>query len=190
MQVQSVNLAVHGFSTDQTYLRLQEELPRFRSPVAVVSLFMTALFGRNLDDDRPRLGPGLVWLPPVEHSRLKSLATVLVPYRSDATVERGVTMTREALRATVELARAHGAIPLIVVPQFGKEEEVERTLRRRILDETGVPYALVEINADWRLPWNQHPNALASRAIADAIVGQLQGLGLPIPDELHARDAR
>ena len=60
--VQSANLAVHGFSNDQAYMRLQTELPRFRRPLAVVSLFMTALFGRNLDDDRPHLGPGLVWL--------------------------------------------------------------------------------------------------------------------------------
>jgi hypothetical protein len=63
MGMQSANLAVHGFGSDQAYLRLQRELPRFRRPVAVVSLFMIALFGRNLDDDRPHLGPGLVWLP-------------------------------------------------------------------------------------------------------------------------------
>jgi len=52
--VQSANLAVHGFSTDQAYLRLQAELPRFRQPIAVVTVFMTALFGRNTDDERPR----------------------------------------------------------------------------------------------------------------------------------------
>ena len=57
--VQSANLAVHGFSTDQAYLRLQAELPRFRRPMAVVTLFMTSLFGRNTDDERPHLGPSL-----------------------------------------------------------------------------------------------------------------------------------
>src|SRR3954468_23071935 len=31
--VQSANLAVHGYSTDQAYLRLQSELPHFRHPV-------------------------------------------------------------------------------------------------------------------------------------------------------------
>src|SRR5207253_3563712 len=103
-KMQSANLAVHGFSVDQEYLRLEMELPRFRRPVAVVSLFMTALFGRNLDDDRPHLGPGLVWLPAEQHGRLASLATLLVPYRTDDTVERGVTMTREVLGATVNLA--------------------------------------------------------------------------------------
>jgi len=178
MGVQSANLAVHGFSTDQAYLRLQEELPRFRHPVAVVSMFMTALFGRNLDDDRPHLGPGLVWLPAVQHSHLKSLATLLVPYRSDPTVERGITVTREALRATVELARSRGATPLIVVPQFGPEDELERMLRRRILDPAVVPYTLVEIDAIWRLPWDQHPDARASHAIASAIAARLQELSI------------
>ena len=88
--MQSANLAVHGYGTDQAYLRLQAELPRFRRPVAVVSLFMTTLFGRNLDDDRPHLGPGLAGCPASPHGRLRSLAQLLVPYRSDETVERGV----------------------------------------------------------------------------------------------------
>jgi hypothetical protein len=175
--VQSANLAVHGFSTDQVYLRLQKELPRFRHPVAVVTMFMTALFGRNLDDDRPHLGPGLVWLPAVQHTRLKSLATLLVPFRRDITVERGIAVTRDALRATVTLARARGAIPLIVVPHFGQEEELERTLRRRILEQADLPYTLVEINPAWRLPWDPHPDARASHVIAAAIADRLQDDG-------------
>ena len=157
MGIQSANLAVHGFGSDQAYLRLETELPRFRRPVAVVSLFMTALFGRNLDDDRPHLGPGLVWLPAEQHGRLASLAKLLVPYRKTETVERGVTMTRGVLGATVKLARARGATPLIVVPQFGVEAEVERALRRRILDETGLPYVWIEIDEAWRLPGTAIP---------------------------------
>jgi len=43
---------------------------------------------------------------------------------------------------------------------------VESSLRRRILDETDLPYTLVEIDEAWRLPWNQHPDARASHAIA------------------------
>jgi hypothetical protein len=172
--VQSANLAVHGYSTDQAYLRLQAELPRFSRPVAVISLFMTALFGRNLDDDRPHLGPGLVWMPAEQHARTVSLAGLLVPYRRDETVERGIHVTREVLQATAELARSRGATPLIAVPQFGKEEDVERTLRRRILDDSGVPYAFVEIDAAWRLPWDRHPNPRAARTIAAAIADRLQ----------------
>jgi hypothetical protein len=174
MGIQSANLAVHGFATDQAYLRLETELPRFRQPVAVVSLFMTPLFGRNLDDDRPHLGPGLVWLPPAQHGRLASLAKLLVPYRSDATVARGIQVTREVLAATIKLTRARGAIPLIIVPHFGGEAEVERTLRQRVLDEAGLPYVWVQIADDWRLPWDRHPNPRAASAIATSIADRLR----------------
>ena len=175
MEVQTANLAVHGYGNDQAYLRLQRELPHFRRPVAVVSLFMTALFGRNLDQDRPHLGPGLVWLPAEQRSRLSSLAKLLVPYRADTTVERGVTVTREVLRASSELARAHGATLLLVVLQFGHEEQPEQILRRRILDDANIPYVFVDIDSSWRLPWDRHPNARAARAIATAIVSELRG---------------
>jgi hypothetical protein len=173
MGIQSANLAVHGFSTDQAYLRLETELPRFRRPVAVVSLFMPALFGRNLDDNRPRLGPGLTWLPAEQHGKLASLVKLLVPYRKADTVERGVAMTRQVLGATVNMARARGASPLIVVPQFGVEEQAERAIRRRILDETGLPYVLVEIDEGWRLSRALHPNSRAAHVIATAVAARL-----------------
>jgi hypothetical protein len=155
-------------------MKLQMELPRFRRPVAVVSLFMTDLFGRNLDQDRPHLGPGLVWLSPEKRSRLASLAKLLVPYRTDKTVDRGVTVTRQVFRATNELARAHGATPLLVVLQFGNEDEVETALRRRVLNDAELPYLLVDIDSAWRLPWDRHPNARAAHAIANAIAAQLR----------------
>lgn len=175
MGIQTANLAVHGYGNDQAYLRLQTELPHFRQPVAVVSLFMTALFGRNLDQDRPHLGPGLVWLAAERRSRLSSLAKLIVPYRTDRTVERGVTVTREVLRATSELTQAHGATPLLVALQFGREAQPEQLLRRRVLDDAGIPYVFVEIDSSWRLPWDRHPNARAAQAIATAITSQLRG---------------
>ncbi len=174
MGTQSADLAVHGYGSDQSYMRLQTELPRFRRPVAVVSIFMTTLFGRNLDRDRPHLGPGLVWLPAEPPSRVASLATLLVPFRSGETVDRGVATTREVLHATIDLARARGATPLIVVPQFGDEDALERSLRRRVLDEAGLPYLLVETDAAWRLSWDVHPNARAARVIAEAIAARLR----------------
>jgi hypothetical protein len=140
-----------------------------------VSLFMTALFGRNLDQERPHLGPGLVWLPAKQNSRLSSLAKLVVPYRADTTVERGVTVTQQVLRATSDLARAHGATPLLVVLQFWHEAQPEQMLRRRILDNASIPYTLVEIDTSWRLPWDRHPNARAARAIATAIESELRG---------------
>lgn len=172
--VQSANLAVHGFGNDQAFMRLQIELPQFRRPVAVVSLFMTALFGRNLDRDRPHLGRDLTWQPAESKARLASLAVLLVPYRSDETVAGGVAMTQRVLRATIDLAHARDATPLIVVPQFGPEDDLQRSLRRRVLEQARLPYLFVEIDEAWRLPGDVHPNAHAAQIVANAIAARLR----------------
>lgn len=171
---QSANLAVNGFATDQAYLRLWVELPRFRRPVAVVSLFMPTLFDRNLDDDRPHLGPGLAWLPGVYHWRLAAVRDMVFPYRSSEAIEHGISVTREVLRASVDLARARGAVPLILVPEFMPEDPTEQTLRRRILDETGLPYVRVRLDPSWHLPGDSHPDSRAAHAMAVAIAARLQ----------------
>jgi hypothetical protein len=170
---QSANLAVHGYGTDQIYLHLKAELPRFRQPVAVVSLFMSALFGRNLEDDRPHLGANFVWTPPERRGRLQALAMLLVPYRTDADVAEGTLMTQQVLRATADLARARGAGFVLVVPQFGPEDGAERAIRRRVLDEARIPYTYVEVGGDWRLAWDSHPNAQGARQVAAAIASAL-----------------
>ena len=170
MGIQSANLAVHGFGSDQAYLRLQTELPRFRRPVAVVSLFMTALFGRNLDDDRPHLGPGLVGFPqPEATGRLASIAKLLVPYRSDETIERGVLdHARGAARHVAWRMRA------------GRRRSSSCRIRRGSGAGSGrcgtgfsmtaaCSYVWVEIDAAWRLPWDRHPNPRAAQAIAAAV---------------------
>jgi hypothetical protein len=194
--VQSVNMAVYGYSTDQMYLKVEAELPRFRRPLAVVALYMTALFGRNLDDDRPHLGPGLTWLPVVPHPRLITLARLLVPFRRERTVERGIAVTREVLGAIAGMARAHGATPLIVVPQVGAEDDLERSLRRRVLDEAALPYLMVEIDPAWHVARDRHPDARAARAIAGAIVERLRNgspfnaVGNPAPTDARRPTAR
>jgi hypothetical protein len=172
--IPGADVAVSGFASDQAYLKLQSDLPRFRHPLAVVSLFMPAIFDRNIDDDRPHLGPGLVWLPPEPRWRLARIAQFLLPYRDKDTIERGIGVTREVLQATIDLARARGAVPLIIVLQFAPEESVERELRRRILDEGGLPYVYVELDSGWRIPGNGHPDQRATRAIAVAIADKLR----------------
>ncbi len=172
--IQTANMAVHGYGNDQAYLRLQTELPHFHRPVAVISLFMMSLFGRNLDGNRPHLGPGLVWLPAEKRSRLALFAKLLVPYRTDSTVDRGVTVTREVFCATAQLARARGTTPLLVVLQFDDEEQPEQSLQRRILEGTCMPYVVVKVESAWRLPWDRHPDARAAHAIAVAIAAELR----------------
>jgi len=167
------NISVSGFATDQEYLRLATELPRFRHPVAVVALFAPSIFDRNLDDDRPHLGPGLTWRPAAKQWRLWMIARRLTGYRSKAAIEDGITTTRQALAAMVALARARGAVPLIVVPHFGDEEPRLRELRRRILDEAHLPYVFVRLNPDDRIENDGHPDGDGSRAIAAAIARAL-----------------
>jgi hypothetical protein len=174
--IQSANIAVSGYATDQAYLRLTSELPRFKHPVAVVSLFTPAIFDRNLDDDRPHLGAGLVFLPSAPHWRLMTVARRVIRYRSEEAIDRGIEVTRQILRATVQLARARGAIPLIVVPQFVPEEPRERELRMRILE--GLPYVLVNLDPRHRVVDDGHPDAVAARQIAMAVADKLRGLGM------------
>jgi hypothetical protein len=97
-----------------------------------------------------------------------------VPYRSEKAIEREIGVTREVLLATADLARARGAVPLLLVPQFTPEEPLERVLRRRILDDAGLPYLLVELDPAWRVPGDAHPDARADHAMAVAIVSQLR----------------
>jgi hypothetical protein len=174
LNTESVNMAVFGYANDQAYLRLAAELPHFREPVAVVSLFMPSLFVRNLDDDRPHLGPGLVWQPGIRRWRLNALLNFLVPYHSYAEIDRGIQATRAVLLATADIARMHHATPLVVIPEFGPEEPVEEMLRHRIFDEAGINYIRVQLDPGWRLPGDFHPDPRAAHAIAAAIAAGLQ----------------
>jgi hypothetical protein len=171
--IQSANIAVEGYATDQAYLRLVAELPHFRQPVAVVSLFAPNLFDRDLDNDRPHLDPGLVWRTGKRRWSLLALAAWLAPYRSQAEIDRGIAATRQVLRASVDLARSRGAVSIIVVPVFAPEQTAERTLRQRILDEAALPCIVVQLDPSWRIPWDRHPNARGARAVAEAIVARL-----------------
>ena len=76
--------------------------------------------------------------------------------------------------ATVRLARSRGAIPLIVVPQFEPEEQQERELRRRIIEEAHLPYVYVPLDPDDRIENDGHPDADGARTIAEAIADALR----------------
>src|SRR3954470_9725458 len=116
--IQAANIAVNAHSTDQIYLRLRRELPRFARPVVVVVPFMSILFDRNLDRDRPHLDAGLGWHPAGKPPlRLAEMARRVTRYRSLAAIEEGTRMSRAALRASLALARARGAKGIVLVPQ-------------------------------------------------------------------------
>jgi len=189
--LQVANLSVNAYATDQIFMRLRRELPRFRRPVAVVIPFVPMLFDRNLDEDRPHLDAELRWHaarpPPL---RLVELARRVLRYRSAAAIDEGVATTRAVLRATLALARARGARPLIVVPQFQPEDPSERAIRTRVLDAAHIPYLLVPLDPAWRLAADRHPNARGAEVIAAAISRALAERVVAVPSPEAPRFAR
>jgi hypothetical protein len=113
--------------------------------------------------------------PPAPGWRLVTLAKRLVPYRSRREIDDGVRTTQAVYRATLDLARARGAVPIIVVPQVLPEPPRVQAIRRRVLDDAGIPYLLVPLDPRWTIPHNKHPDARGDRAIAEAVVRRLEG---------------
>lgn len=173
---QIADIAVNGYSTDQSYMRLKAELPRFKCPVAVVTLFMPSFLERNLNDDRPHLDRYLRRHPAHPVWRLESLMRLAFEYHREKTIDAGVAMTSAVLRATNSLARAHGAQSLLVVLEFAPESTTERALRKRILDDAGLDYAQIQIDATWRLEGDMHPDQRGAQAIGAAISMRLKPL--------------
>jgi hypothetical protein len=169
--LQSVNIAVNGYGVDQELMRLRQELPRFTKPVAVVALFAPTLLERSLDSHRPHLDATLRWHAARPAWRLERVFKNLLLYHSTAAIDVGVAMTRSNLVAIVAEARARGAVPLILVPEFTPEQPVERKLRERVL--AGLPYVRVELDPRWSIPRDGHPDARANRAMADAVLAVL-----------------
>lgn len=168
--LQSANLAVNGYATDQAYLRLAAALPRFARPVAVVALFAPSLIERNLDDDRPHLDTALRWHDGRQVWRLERVTKSLAIYHRATTIDSAIAATRAALEATVRRARERGAAAVILVPEFAPEQAGEVAIRRRVLDEAGLPYVRVMLDPAWRLAGDGHPDARADRAMADAVL--------------------
>jgi hypothetical protein len=165
--LQTANLSVTAYATDQSVLRLHRELPRFARPQAVAILFTPFLLDRNLDRDRPHLDASLRWHAAEPPSfRLVELGRRLIRYRSEARIDDGVAMTRAALAAGLADARRRGARAIVLVPQFLPEDEAERAVRRRVLDEAHLPYLLVPLRPEWRLTIDRHPDPRGAEAIA------------------------
>jgi hypothetical protein len=98
----------------------------------------------------------------------------MVRYRSEAEIDRGIATTRRILLATIALVRSRHGQPIIVVPQYMPEDPTERAVRRRVLDEAGLPYVQVRLDPRWRIETDRHPDARGARAIAAAVLQRLE----------------
>jgi DNA-binding transcriptional regulator YdaS (Cro superfamily) len=172
--VQTANLAVVGFGNDQAYLRVLDALPRYRRPLAVVTLFVPDQIKRNGDVWRPRLALGpegaLTLVPPSTGLRFARLLQQL-PYRGD----EALRVTAAILRATAEAARARGAFPLFVVTNYGppckRDDGGEAWVVNELFVHQGLPFVRVDLGPEDRLPglFEDHPNPRGARAIALAV---------------------
>ncbi len=176
--IQAADIAVNAHATDQIYLRLRRELPRFTHPVAVVIPFMPRLLDRNLDGDKPHLDAQLRWhpagRPPI---RLLELARRLLRYRDPASIAQGEATTTAVLKGAISLVERRGAKAIILVPQYLPEVKVERDIRRQVLDRAGIPYLLVPVPQGWRSPTHQHPTAAGAAALAAAVAKAIAAAG-------------
>lgn len=176
--LQSANLAVTGYATDQSFMRLRAELPRFGCPLGVVSIFMSGFLDRNLNTDRPHLDAGLRRHEPHIGWRLALLARHASRYREERTIDEGVAMTSAALRGTEAIARRRGAWALIVVPAFVPESRGEGIIRRRVLDDAGLDYVMVPLDPRLQIAGDRHPDGQAAALVASAIIARLRERGL------------
>lgn len=177
--IQAANIAINAYATDQIYMRLRRELPRFERPVAVVIPFMPRLLDRNLDGDKPHLDAALRWHaagPPL--IRLVELTRRLLRYRDPADIARGEATTSAVLKGAIAAAEARGARAIVLVPQYLPEELVERRIRHEVLDRAGIPYLLVPIPPHWRSPTHYHPTREGARRIAERISEELLKHGI------------
>jgi hypothetical protein len=170
--IQVVTLAVHGYGSDQAFLRLVDELPRFDRPVALVTVFMPCMMWRMTRSDHPHVsldGDSLTVFPPLKTWRDLALGDLWlhrVRYDSDAAVTQAAALFRQ----TARLAAARGAKVLFVRPYYGARES--DPLVDELFTRQGIPCVTVDVGADV-LPYDHHPDAKATRRIADAIASAL-----------------
>lgn len=181
-----VDVGEGGYGVDQAYLRVTDLLPRVRHPVALVTVFVVNQLGRALRDDRPRLAldrtGGLIFLPPatgfLARTQLGQLINDRIPYAGDEALARSMTLARTVLVMTARAARARGARPLFLVvrpvvspvvsPGHARSLDAhpEAAIIRELFVDTGLPYLLVNLDANERLDVDGHPNPAGASRIA------------------------
>lgn len=194
--VQVVNRAVVGYGNDQAYLRLLDALPRYRRPLAVVTVFIPDQMKRNVDVWRARLAlspdGALTPVAPAGGPRLAKLLQEL-PYRSG----EALRVTAAILRATAEAARASGALPLFVVTNYGPAciggEHGEPWVLDELFVRQALPFVRVDLGPEDRLPglFENHPNLHGTRKIAAAVERALSSaLGIRMAGPTEAPNGR
>jgi hypothetical protein len=181
--IQVVNVAVGGYGADQAALRALDMLARLERPVAVVQTFLPVQLQRNVQDYRPRLAlrdGSLVLLPaasgPFAGTRLRDLLVNELPVLREDDLQESLAVTRAVVREVASKARARGAMPLFLVPGLDSQRGLA-WLVRTIFEEQGIPAVVAKIDSAHIMPYDGHPDAEATRAMAGLVE---RALGLQV----------
>jgi hypothetical protein len=178
--IQVVDTGVYRYDMGQVYLREKEVLESYAHPIAIVTVFIADEASRAEFEDRTRLrvdGEGTLRLVPptpswIEQIRLRRLWRDT--YHGDGEVED----MRATARATVNLARAHGAYPLFVTTNFIEQcldvKGEKPRLFRTIFDDQKIARVHVDVPASERLASDSHPGAAAHERMADGVLQALR----------------
>ena len=173
--LQVVNVAAGGYGTDQAALRAADALARLQHPIAVVQTFLPVQLQRNVQDYRPRLvlrDGGLVLAPaasgPFAGTRLRDILVNEIPVLREDKLQESLAVTAAVVRDVAAKARARGAKPLFLLPELDSQRGLE-WLVRALFEEQGIPAVVAKIDSAHIMPYDGHPDAEATRAMAGLV---------------------
>jgi hypothetical protein len=176
LRSQVINVASPGYRIDQSWLRLEAELPKLDRPLAVIAVFMPGLVGRSFANQAhppARLSPsGVIELVPLEPPGLLQRSGLYRlwkhVYWSDAAIDEGIASVSAVMRQMTALARAHGA-PCIFLVTGGTPPWMLHSL----FDVPRLDYVVVEVPREELLA-DSHPGPRAHQRFADALESWLR----------------
>jgi hypothetical protein len=180
--VQVVNIGVQGYGNDGAYMRLHEELPRFRRVLATVTLVVHIAVERNTWPGRPHLvirDDGTSFLEPsTDGASLRLLPIAESLYHSSEALRR----ERALLSATARESQEHGALAVFVLTNSGPlcqpDDSGQPSADRTIFDGLGLTHVRVDLGPDSWDTTIKHPGVRAQEAIADALERILRERGV------------
>ncbi len=183
LQTQIVNLGVHAYGSDQSFLRLADSLPKFQSPTAIVSLYLPSILSRLRLDTHPTIrfdGDAFSLVRPAHPAwrdlHLLQVAADVIPYQpgADDTLE----LAAKIFKATADLGNARGAKVIFVGPRFG-EPRGDQYVIDEMFTRQGLDFIDVDIGAE-RLPNDVHPAQTGTRKLAAAVIEAIEALNAPV----------
>ncbi|MEO7109830.1 MAG: hypothetical protein ABI183_05290 [Polyangiaceae bacterium] len=173
--IQVVNSAAFGYAMDQAYLREEDTIAEYTHPVALITTFVPDEVERFETEWRNSLevapDGGVQVRPPlapwIREMQLRHVWRGL--YHGDDEIQN----MRAVARATIALAKKHGAYPLFVTTNFNAPcldvKGQSPSLYRTLFDDQQINRIHVDVPMALHAYGDPHPGPAGHRMIADAI---------------------